>query len=114
MRINLSSRQWGLVLLGALLTFYILFQARFIILGPRIWIDAPLDGAVVNTPIVTLSGRAENAAWLTLNGAQIYTDQDGHWEEKLPLAEGPSIMRVHVRDRFGRESEKEITIILRP
>jgi hypothetical protein len=110
---RLSPRHWGLALLGLALAGYILFQARFLILGPRVWIEAPADGAVVATPIVTLSGRAENAAWLTLNGSQIYTDPQGHWEEKLPLAEGPSIMTVRVRDRFGRERARSITIILR-
>lgn len=113
MRANLSPRQGALILLGTLLALYILFQARFVILGPRVWIDSPMDGAVVTEPIITLSGRASNAAWLTLNGTQIYTDQEGLWSEKLPLSEGPSIMTVRVRDRFGRESEKRITIILR-
>jgi hypothetical protein len=112
MRLNLSPRHSILLLLGLTLAAYILFQARFLLLGPRVWIDSPADGAVVAEPIVTLSGRAENAAWLTLNGSQIYTDQKGVWSEKLPLAEGPSIMEVRVRDRFGREAEKRITIIL--
>jgi len=113
MRLSLSPRQSLLVLFGVVLLGYVLFQARFIILGPRVWIDSPADGAVVTEPIVTLSGRAENAAWLSLNGSQIYTDQKGLWSEKLPLSEGPSIMEVRVRDRFGREAAKRITIILR-
>ncbi len=113
MRISLSPRQGGLILLGTLLVLYILFQARFVILGPRVWIDSPTDGEAVTEPILTITGRAQNAAWLTLNGSQIYTDQEGLWSEKLPLSEGPSIMTVEVRDRFGREAEKRITIILR-
>ncbi|MBX4206520.1 hypothetical protein KW784_01915 [Candidatus Parcubacteria bacterium] len=113
MAINLSSRHWMLVVLGVALAAYILFQARFLILGPRVWIDIPADGAVLSEPVATVSGRAENVAWITLNGTQIYTDQQGLWSEKLPLAEGPSIMTVRVRDRFGREREKSVTIILR-
>jgi hypothetical protein len=113
MRLNLSPRHSILALLALVLAAYILFQARFLILGPRVWIDSPADGAVVAEPVATISGRAENAAWISLNGNQIYTDQEGLWSEKLPLSEGPSIMEVRVRDRFGREAEKRITIIKR-
>ena len=113
MSANPTPRQWILIVLSLLLAFYVLFQARFIILGPRVWIDSPQDGAVVTEPIITLSGQARNAAWISLNGSQIYTDQEGLWSEKLPLSDGASIMTVHVRDRFGREVEERITIILR-
>jgi hypothetical protein len=104
-------RHWLLVILGILFALYCFFQARFLILGPRVVIESPRDGEVLSGPTVTLSGTARNAAWLTLNGAQIFTNKDGQWSEKLILPQGVSIMTATVRDRFGRERTTEIRVI---
>lgn len=101
-----------LITLFLLLTLYSLYQARFLILGPQIWIDMPKDGATLVDPMVTISGRARNVAWITLNGRQIFTDEKGLWSEKLILAQGLSIMTLKARDRFGRETEESVRIIL--
>ncbi len=112
MTTRLSSRHWLFIILGIIFTAYCLFQARFLILGPQVWIDSPRDGEVVGSSVVTLEGRARNAAWISLNDRQIYSDEDGHWSEKLIVASGLSIMTVNVRDRFGREETKSVRIIL--
>lgn len=112
MRINLTTRQWALSILGLLLVLYILFQARFLILGPQITIETPQDAQEVVEPILTISGTAHNVAWLTLNGKQIFTDEEGLWSEKLLLSPGISIMTVSGRDRFGREKEERVRVIL--
>lgn len=111
MKISLLPRHWLLILLGLIFLGYIFYQARFLILGPRVWIEAPQDGEVVSSSVVTLSGRASNAAWLSLNGEQIFTDEEGFWSEKLIVSPGTSIMTVSVRDRFGRKSEKSVRIV---
>ncbi|MEK7135158.1 MAG: hypothetical protein AAB780_00435, partial [Patescibacteria group bacterium] len=95
-----------------LLTLYSLFQARFLILGPQVAILSHEDGAVATEPQVLLSGTARNAAWISLNDRQIFTDEEGHWSEKLILSEGLSIMTLRVRDRFGRESSDSVRLIL--
>lgn len=109
---SLSTRHQLLVVLGVIFVFYCLFQARFIILGPQVWIETPIDGAVVSDPVVVLSGTAKNAAWISLNDRQIFTNEKGAWSEKLILAQGLSIMTVRVRDRFGREAEKSVRVVL--
>lgn len=106
-----SPRQAGLIILGLLFAAYCVFQARYIVFGPAIWFTSHTDGQVVYSPQLTLEGQARNAAWLSLNDRQIFTDEKGHWSEKLILSEGQSIMRALVRDRFGRESSKTIRII---
>ena len=95
-----------------LLTVYSLFQARFLILGPGVTILSHKDGAVVHEPQVTLSGKARNAAWISLNDRQIFTDEEGFWSEKLILSEGLSIMTLRVRDRFGRERVTSVRLVL--
>ncbi len=110
-KINFSPKQWLLFGLFLLLILYFLFQARFLVLGPQITISTPRDGQEVSNPVVTATGQVRNAAWISLNGRQIFTDEDGRWEEKLIVAEGLSIMTVRVRDRFGREKEESVRII---
>lgn len=112
MAVNLLSRQWALILLGVCFAAYVLFQARFLVFGPTISIDSPPDGTVVTEPVVTITGSTRNAAWLSLNGRQIYTDSQGHWEEELLLSSGTSIMTASVKDRFGRTAEARVRITL--
>jgi len=111
-RVVIKPRPALFTLLFLLLITYSLFQARFLILGPQVWIENPADGAVVSDPIVVVSGTAKNVAWISLNDRQIFTNEEGWWSEKLIVAEGLSIMTVRVRDRFDRETEKQVRIIL--
>ena len=114
MKINLSlsPKKSLFILLGLVFLLYIIFQARFLLLGPQVSISSPQDGETAG-PVVTVSGQARNAAWISLNGRQIFTDEKGLWQEKLIVAPGLSIMTVTVRDRFGREEEESVRIIFK-
>lgn len=113
MRINFSPRHILLAVIGLIFVGYCLFQARFIILGPRVYIESPKDGEIVQNAVIQIKGEAYNTAWISLNGEQIYTDADGRWEELLLVSTGTSIMTVSVRDRFGRERTENVRIILK-
>jgi hypothetical protein len=106
---SLSPKQWLLIIFFLLLASYALFQARFLILGPRLTILSPTDGAAVTT-VIEVEGTATNVAWLTLDDRQIFTDEKGHFKEKLIVGKGTSIISVRARDRFGREREKSVTV----
>ena len=109
---NLKPRSVILIGLSLLLIAYTLYQARALILGPRIWITSPPDGQIVNDPVINIEGRAENISLITLNGRQIFTDETGRWSEKLIVSKGLSIMTVEAKDRFGRETKKTVRIVL--
>ena len=111
MKTDLPTRHWLLLLVGVIFIAYCLFQARFLILGPQVWIETPQDGEVVYESTVVIVGSARNTAWISLNDRQIFTDTEGRWSEKLIVAQGLSIMKVQVRDRFGREREKSVRIL---
>jgi hypothetical protein len=108
----MKTKHWVIAAIGIAFAIYILFQARFLILGPQVWIESPRDGAVAEAPAITISGEARNAAWISLNGRQIFTDEEGQWEETLIVSKGLSIMTVAVKDRFGRERRESVRIIL--
>lgn len=113
-KIDFSAHQWILVALFVLLALYIIFQARFIIFGPQISVISPRDTEVLSEQLITIKGHASNIAGITLNDRQIFTDENGFWEEKLLASAGVSIITVRVRDRFGRENEKSVRVIYNP
>lgn len=112
MKIDLRPKHAFFIILFVLLTVYSLYQARFLILGPQIWIDNPQDNETVESPVIIMEGRSSNIAWISLNDRQIFTDEYGKWSEKLIVSPGLSIMTVKARDRFGRETEKNVRIVL--
>ncbi len=111
MKIDFSVRQWIIAVLSVLLALYIIFQARFIIFGPQVSIESPRDAETLSQSLVLARGKASNISMITLNGRQIFIDEQGVWEEKLLVSPGVSIMTVRVRDRFGRENEKSVRVI---
>ena len=113
MKIDIQLRQAFLIILSSLLIVYSLYQARALLIGPQIWIERPQDGEVVENPLVTVEGQARNIAWISLNDHQIFTDEKGRWGEKLIVSQGLSIMTMKARDRFGRETEKSVRIVLK-
>ncbi|HEY4500814.1 MAG TPA: hypothetical protein VJI70_00915 [Candidatus Paceibacterota bacterium] len=86
-----------LVLIG-----YGLIKAWPLIAGPSLYIVSPTDNASSPGGIVVVSGRAERAATVMLNGAPLLHDQNGGFSSTLTFPRGGSILTFVVVDRFGR------------
>ncbi len=93
-----------------ILGIYAVFQGRFIIFGPEISIELPKQGSMVEAGPITVSGRVNNISYLSLNDGQVYTDNEGYFEQKLIAQEGTNIIKVTAKDRFGRVRERLIEI----
>jgi len=111
-KINLSGKQGMFIGLFLFIGFYSLFQARFILLGPTLKVFSPQNGSSLASPVVTITGRATNISFISLNDNPIYVDKNGNWSEKLIAPKGLSIMTVRARDRFGRSTEKQIEVMI--
>lgn len=109
-KISLSPKSLIIGLLVLTLVSYSAFQARFIILGPRVEITSHTDGEVVESAFVVIEGRATNISWISLNDRQIFTDEEGFWSEELVVPEGMSTLTVKVRGKMGEDIEKEKSI----
>jgi hypothetical protein len=91
---------------------YGIFEARGIVLGPRIEVDeAPL---VVSTEFVRIQGAATRIATLTMNGTAISVTEEGLFDEPLLLHEGENRIILQARDKYGNETTKTVTLIYRP
>lgn len=102
---------WCVVItLCTLFASYVIFQARHIIVGPRITLldEIPAPSA---TTTRTLHGIAENIVSLSLNGKTIYTDDAGVFQETLVLPLGYTVVNLTAEDRYGRVYALERTYV---
>jgi hypothetical protein len=96
-----------------LITTYIIFQARFLIIGPEITLHNE-PAVQQNERIITLTGTARNITHLWLNDRQIYTDEQGHFTEALVLENGYTITTLRAKDRYGRETKVVRSFVYTP
>lgn len=102
------------VLITVGLGVYIYLQSKEYLRGPVLTIDEPENGSLVVEPRVTIKGATHNISLLTLNGRQIFTDEQGRFTEALLLQEGYSIMTLEAKDRFGHSIEKRLELVYKP
>ncbi len=101
----------GIILAIALgLVFYGAFQVRSLALGPQISIITPENGAISSTTETTISGIAKNVAFMTLDGRQIFTDENGQFIEDIILSKGYNVVTIYGRDKFGKETTKTLQL----
>jgi hypothetical protein len=96
-----------------LIIAYIIFQARFLIIGPEITLHTE-PAVQQNERIITLSGQARNITHLWLNDRQIYTDEQGNFTEALVLENGYTITTLKAKDRYGRETKVVRSFVYTP
>lgn len=100
------------ILFGAIVT-YLTFQARFLIVGPMLTVDTDFH-PVYNQRIVTITGNVQHSVDITLNGRTVYLDEQGNFAEPLVLENGYTIMSLRARDRYGRETIINKSLVYRP
>ena len=96
--------------LSLIIVSYGLFQARNLIIGPRIILSTPQNGENVLNPLVIVSGSAVNITYISLNDRQIFVDDQGNFSEKLLVPPGYTIIKLEARDKFGRTTTKLIEL----
>lgn len=87
---------------------YISYQARFLIIGPRITLTTEVP-MLQNSRQITLTGQAENISRLWLNGRSIFTNRNGQFTAAVILENGYTVTTLVAEDRYGRS-----TTITRP
>ena len=97
-----------------LLVFFIYRQARDVRTGGTIAITKPADGATLFEPLVTVAGTAKKISFMYLNGRQIFSDENGLFEESLLLAPGYTIITLSAQHIFERKREERISVVYVP
>lgn len=92
------------IILLIFVTAYIVFQARFLIVGPQIVLTDEYR-YLQNEKQIYMSGETHNISHLWLNERQIYTDASGKFKEALVLENGYTTVTLRAEDRYGRETK---------
>lgn len=74
-------------------------------------ITSPLDGAVVNSSWLTVSGMVSNNAGVSVNGTQASVT-DGLFSIIIPLEEGANTITATAIDTYGQAASHSITVTL--
>ncbi|MCI5108641.1 MAG: hypothetical protein MRY49_02235 [Candidatus Pacebacteria bacterium] len=92
---------------------YFTYQGYDFIRGPIINIYIPENGSSFEDPVIDIEGEARNISFLYLNDNQIFTTPEGFFSEKLILLPGYNIITIRAIDKFNRQVEKDIHLILK-
>lgn len=101
----------SIVAIVSLIIFgYCGFQARNLIIGPKILVSTPINGADLADPLVIIAGLATNITRISLNDRPIFVDKHGNFSEKLLVPPGYTIIKLAAQDKFGRFTQKLIEL----
>lgn len=94
-------QHWALAIVALLMLSFVVFQGRFLIVGPQIVITDSPKGPQ-NERQIELKGTAYNISRLWLNDRPIFTDAQGNFDEALVLENGYTVATLRAEDRYGR------------
>ena len=101
----------GLSVFFLLIVIYAFFRSHDLIFGVKIKNVNITDGTKVADSVLNVTGNAENATHLTLNGREISIDEKGGFGETIALLPGYNIINIKAEDKFGYIDEKNYQII---
>ena len=90
---------------------YSYMEAEGIIAGPQVTISSPETGATVYNSLIYIEGQTKNSTRITLNGREIFIDEEGFFTERLLLYPGNNRITTRAYDRFDKEKEVTIEIV---
>ena len=103
---------FSVVVLFILLVGFILFQYRYAIISPPLTLTSPQEGAVVEGE-VTVSGRTDPNAVVTVNGQPTPVTESGEFMKRISLFEGEEKVTIVATHRLGKETVEEREIVVK-
>ena len=96
-----------------LIIIYAFFRSHDLIFGVQIRDVNITDGMEATESIQKVTGNAENAILLSLNGREISIDEKGNFNETIALSLGYNVVTIKAKDKFGYVDEENYKIILK-
>jgi hypothetical protein len=83
--------------------------------GPlSVSITSPANDAVVNTPQVTVTGKAPPDTVITVNDAIVVVDATGQFSATVDLDTGPNELAIKASDAAGDETDSQLIVTYEP
>lgn len=113
-RLRIGQTMIFLVGLFIFIVAYVLFQYRYAFIDPPLDLVTPKENEVFLTTDVTVSGKTDPNASLTINNIAVSLDPNGSFTKRIDVFEGNTTIEVAVQNRFGKKKIIDRHIIVKP
>lgn len=100
-----------LVLLFVFIAGYTVFNTKLIIRGVNLVVLGIENGESYKKGSLDITGNANKARHLLVNGRELNITQEGDFSDTLVLLPGYNIITVSAEDRFGKITKKTFEVI---
>ncbi len=80
--------------------------------GPDVLLSTFKDGANLDNPMVSVSGKALYTKNLMVNGNPLALSPDGSFSETIVLNPGYNVVSLQAKDQFGKVSTHDYALML--
>lgn len=93
----------GVVAVSLIILGYLAFQYFSFISPPPLLVEVPIEGQVVEGPNLTVSGKTDADASITVNNQPVLVDEKGMFSTQVEVFEGTQEIVVVAKSRSGKE-----------
>lgn len=109
------ARALGGVILGLVTIFfiYLWFEYRFLVGGPFLEVNQPVNEFATTSEMVQVTGRTDPEAKLTINNQQVGIDTVGKFSQEIKLSDGANTIVIMAASKNSKTTKIERTVFLR-
>lgn len=93
---------------------YLVWQVLAINRAPSLKILSPQDQAILKDLSVEVSGQTDPGITVSVNGQEIFVDNQGGFKTTLGLSLGPQEILVVAKNRFDKQTSKSVKVFVQP
>jgi cytoskeletal protein RodZ len=98
--------KWAAIIIVILAILgYFIYQLDYLIAPPKLILEYPAQDLTINNSSIKISGQAEYSAKLTINGQQIFVDNNSRFSQEINLSPGLNTLQIEATNRFGKTSK---------
>lgn len=91
---------------------FVFGNIRDVIFGAPLSIHTVSDGTTLSNGFLPISGNAQHARTVSINGRPITIDRSGDFTDGVLLSPGYNVVEVALRDQFGKEKVRTYHLVL--
>ncbi len=92
---------------------YLWFEYRFLVGAPYLEVQHPTDQQSSSQPSVTVVGRTDTEAKVTINNQEIQVDSSGKFSQEIKLSDNVNSIVIVSTSKSGKETKIERTVFLK-
>lgn len=93
------------VLFLILVAWYFYREIGFLIKPPTLEVNQPPIDITSTEETIEIIGKTDPAAYLTVNGQEIYIDKEGNFKTQINLSQGLNVVKIQAKNRFNKTNE---------